>query len=53
MAHFMVPRFVRVLEELPKTPSQKVQKHVLRAQGAAGAWDRTEHMDALRRDRLA
>ncbi len=52
MAHFMVPRFIRVLQELPKTPSQKVQKHVLRAEGAAGAWDRTVHMGALRRERL-
>jgi crotonobetaine/carnitine-CoA ligase len=33
MAHFMVPRYVRLLDELPKTPTQKVQKHVLRSQG--------------------
>jgi crotonobetaine/carnitine-CoA ligase len=53
MAHFMVPRYIRVLDELPKTPTQKVQKHLLRADGAAGAWDRTLHMEALRRERLA
>ena len=29
MAHFMVPRYVRVLDELPKTPTSKVQKHML------------------------
>ena len=33
MAHFMVPRYVRVLDELPKTPTQKVQKHILRGEG--------------------
>lgn len=33
MAHFMVPRYVRLLPELPKTPTHKVMKHVLRAQG--------------------
>ncbi|NGO11582.1 ATP-dependent acyl-CoA ligase [Streptomyces sp. HC44] len=41
MAHFMVPRFVRVLAELPKTPTSKVRKHLLRTEGVvAGTWDR-------------
>jgi crotonobetaine/carnitine-CoA ligase len=41
MAHFMVPRYVRILPELPKTPTQKVQKHLLRAEGVtADTWDR-------------
>lgn len=41
MAYFMVPRYVRVLETLPKTPSAKVLKHELRAQGITpDAWDR-------------
>jgi crotonobetaine/carnitine-CoA ligase len=30
---FAVPRFLRFVEELPKTPSQRVQKAKLRAQG--------------------
>lgn len=33
MAHFMVPRFVRIVADLPKTPTLKVQKHLLRADG--------------------
>lgn len=42
MAHFMVPRYVRTLSELPKTPSSKVMKHVLRNEGiTADTWDRT------------
>ncbi len=41
MAYFMVPRYVRVLPELPKTPSNKVMKADLRAGGVtADAWDR-------------
>ncbi len=37
----MIPRYVRVVEELPKTPTEKVQKHILREQGiTADTWDR-------------
>ena len=28
--YFMVPRYIRILDELPKTPSSKVMKHILR-----------------------
>jgi crotonobetaine/carnitine-CoA ligase len=40
LAAFMVPRYVRVLDALPKTPTEKVQKFLLRDGGAAQAWDR-------------
>jgi crotonobetaine/carnitine-CoA ligase len=40
MAAFMVPRYVRFLDSLPKTPTDKVEKFRLREQGAALAWDR-------------
>lgn len=33
LAHFMMPRYLRVVAELPKTPTSKVQKHLLREQG--------------------
>ncbi len=33
LAHFMMPRYLRVVTELPKTPTSKVQKHLLREQG--------------------
>lgn len=33
MPRFTVPRYVRVLDSLPKTPSQRVQKFRLRAEG--------------------
>nr|WP_299905997.1 AMP-binding protein [Sphingomonas bacterium] len=42
MPSFMVPRFVEVIEALPQTPSQKVQKKELRERGNGPAtWDRT------------
>lgn len=41
MAHFMLPRYIRHVDDLPRTPSARVQKHLLRDQGIAGdCWDR-------------
>lgn len=41
---FAVPRYVRMIDELPKTPSEKVQKAELRKIGAdQAAWDRLAH----------
>jgi crotonobetaine/carnitine-CoA ligase len=30
---FAIPRYIRIVDGLPKTPSEKVQKAVLRADG--------------------
>jgi crotonobetaine/carnitine-CoA ligase len=35
---FMVPRYVEIVDELPKTPTEKIQKSVLRERGTAAAW---------------
>ncbi|WP_194905459.1 AMP-binding protein [Catenulispora rubra] len=41
MAYFMVPRYFRVVDEIPKTPTGKPLKAVLRAQGITiDTWDR-------------
>jgi crotonobetaine/carnitine-CoA ligase len=40
IASFMVPRYVKLTDRLPKTGTERVQKFVLRAEGATGAWDR-------------
>lgn len=41
MAHFMLPRFVRFVDELPKTDTGKVLKRLLRGDGVtADTWDR-------------
>jgi crotonobetaine/carnitine-CoA ligase len=51
MAHHMVPRYVRIVDELPKTPTSKVEKHVLRAQGLTpDTWDRESAGLRLRRE---
>ena len=53
MPHFMVPRYVRVIPELPKTPTQKVQKHLIRSDGVtADTWDREKAGIALRRQKI-
>ncbi|WUI04075.1 AMP-binding protein [Spirillospora sp. NBC_00431] len=53
MPRFMVPRYVRVMDELPKTPTGKVRKHVLREAGVtAGTWDRTSAGVEIKRERL-
>lgn len=39
--YFMVPRYFELIDELPKTPTQKIQKHLLRASGVnERVWDR-------------
>lgn len=43
MAKFMVPRYVCVIEELPKTPSEKIEKYKLRNRAEENPgllWDR-------------
>jgi crotonobetaine/carnitine-CoA ligase len=48
MAEFMVPRYVQVDSELPKTATQRVQKYQLRERGPAQAWDRLAQTGASR-----
>ncbi|WP_300973644.1 AMP-binding protein [Sphingomonas sp. LHG3406-1] len=53
MPYFMVPRYFRVLAELPKTPSAKVMKAELRAEGITpDTWDREQAGLRLRKERL-
>jgi crotonobetaine/carnitine-CoA ligase len=35
----MVPRYIRVFDELPKTDTGKIKKAELREAGSAQAWD--------------
>lgn len=42
LPHFAVPRFIEFRSVLPTTPTGKVQKHLLRADGVTqSTWDRT------------
>lgn len=49
-AHFAVPRFIEILDELPYTPTGKVQKHLLRQRGVTqSTWDgRAERFEVQR-----
>jgi len=49
--YFMVPRFIEIVDSLPKTPTAKVKKKELRANGVGGAWDSHLHGLAPARDR--
>lgn len=54
MPYFMVPRYIRVLDELPKTPSAKVMKTELRAEGiTADTWDREAAGLRVRRENFS
>ena len=53
VAHHMIPRYIRIIEELPKTPTAKVEKHVLRAEGVTSdTWDRERAGLTIRREKL-
>jgi crotonobetaine/carnitine-CoA ligase len=53
LPYFMVPRFIRVMDELPKTATAKVMKAQLRSEGVtADTWDREAAGIKLKRERL-
>ena len=53
MANFMVPRYLRYLADLPKTPTTKIQKAELRRQGITeDTWDREVAGIKIKAERL-
>ncbi|GGC87358.1 AMP-binding protein [Chelatococcus reniformis] len=53
MAHFMVPRYIRVMEALPRTPTQKVEKYLLRSAGiTSDTWDREQAGIRIKREKI-
>lgn len=53
LPHFMLPRFIRIVDDLPKTPTAKVQKHVLRDEGRTpDTWDREHAGVVVRRETI-
>jgi carnitine-CoA ligase len=51
MPYFMVPRYIRIMDELPKTPSAKVLKVDLRQEGIThDTWDREKAGMRVRRE---
>ena len=53
LAYFMVPRYVRVVDQIPKTETNKPRKVVFRDQGVTtDTWDREKAGIKLRRDKI-
>jgi len=49
----MLPRYIRITTDLPRTPTQKVEKYVLRQQGLTpDAWDREKAGIKIRREKI-
>ena len=41
MPYFAVPRYVEFMDKLPKTPTERIQKYILKQAGVTDAtWDR-------------
>jgi carnitine-CoA ligase len=53
MAHFMLPRYVRFMETMPKTATDRAQKFVLREQGVTpDTWDRETAGIIVKREKI-
>lgn len=54
MPHYMVPRYLRLMDKLPYTDSNKIKKNELRAEGLAAPniWDREAAGIKVRRQKL-
>ncbi|GLQ29191.1 AMP-binding protein [Sulfitobacter pacificus] len=53
MAHFMVPRYVRIVPALPRTPTEKITKHTLRDEGVTeDTWDRESAGIFIKREKI-
>ena len=55
LAHFMLPRYIRVMERMPYTQTHKVQKAKLRSDAinVPGIWDRQIAGFTIKRDNLS
>ena len=48
MAYFMVPRFIDIVDDIPRTGTLRVQKTIMKQQGVtAVTWDREKEMPGL------
>lgn len=51
VAYFAIPRYIRIVDELPKTPTSKIHKVPLREAGITeDTWDRDKHGVRVTRD---
>ena len=49
MSYFMVPRYLKIRSEIPKTGTLRIEKYKLREEGTANAIDRVKLGIKLRR----
>ena len=50
MAYFAIPRYIAIRSSLPKTPSERVEKFKLKAEGVTpDCWDREKSGIVLQR----
>ncbi len=53
MPHYAIPRYIRVMDTLPKTPTGKLLKEELRKEGITpDTWDREAHGIVIRRQKI-
>ena len=53
LPHFMVPRYVRLVDGLPRTPTAKIQKHILRTEGVTkDTYDREKAGFVVKREKI-
>lgn len=53
MPHYMLPRYIRIMAGMPRTPTEKIQKQVLRDEGLTpDTWDREAAGVQVSADRL-
>jgi crotonobetaine/carnitine-CoA ligase len=54
LPHFMIPRYIRIAEDLPRTGTQKIIKAQLRSEGVtADTWDREKSGIKVKMERLS
>jgi len=54
LPHFMIPRYIRIMDDLPRTTTQKIIKAQLRDGGlTADTWDREAHGIRIKREQMA
>jgi carnitine-CoA ligase len=53
MSHFMIPRYVRIIDALPRTPTAKIEKVKLRLLGLTDdTWDREKAGVVVKREKI-
>jgi crotonobetaine/carnitine-CoA ligase len=53
MPHYMIPRYIRIVDDFPRTETHRIKKYILKEQGiTSDTWDREQAGLKINRDRL-